>query len=614
MRHAVLYLRRSTDMQEQSLGDQRKALEVYAQDHSFVILKEFVDDAVSGTSTEGRDAFKAMIKTALNGERDFEAILVWDIRRFSRGDVDEAGYYRHLLRQHGVEVLYIAENLTGDDVDDLIIGTKQWLARQESKDKSKVTIRGMLSLIEKGHWAGGTAPYGYDRAIFDSTGQLLRVVKTGEPSRMAPGDYVKLAPGDPDFVKTVQRLFDLFVNRGLGYRAIASLFNQEGIPGPSGGRWAIVTVQTLLRNPVYKGAVVWNKTSHGRFHVVRKEGERTEIHSLGKRSAIRIIHHPPERWIVVEDAHEPLISKELFAAAQAKRRTRSAALYRYNGRGADSPYLLTSLIRCGQCGSRMYGHTKRRKGHVYPMYVCGGFSQGGRSVCEEVYVHQDALEGYAVRRIKERYLESGQWLNLLDLLKAELEAFAQPNTDALSNTNKRLGDIEQKINLLLDAISPDNAVLINEKLRRLREEMMRLEQQRTALTQRKAITIDVTRAAEEMLASLDRMEEVLTQATFRERKAFVRNFVGSYTVYPDRGEAVVGFYKIPQHDRIKEALEPLTARAPSDHQETACVCPVAPSSSSENDPSGVPAPFSSSSRCLPSDPSAQKSARPQRRS
>ena len=591
MRHAVLYLRRSTDMQEQSLGDQRKALEVYARDHDYVIIKEFVDDAVSGTSTEGRDAFKAMVKAALNGERSFEAILVWDIRRFSRGDVDEAGYYRHLLRQHGVEVLYIAENLTGDDVDDLIIGTKQWLARQESKDKSKVTIRGMLSLIEKGHWAGGIAPYGYARAIFDTTGQLLRVVKTGEPSRMAPGDYAKLVPGDPDHVKTLQRLFDLFVNRGLGYRAIASLFNQERLPGPSGGRWAIVTVQTLLRNPVYKGAVVWNKTSHGRFHVVRTEGERTEIRSIGKRSATRIIHNPPERWIVVESAHEPLISKELFAAAQAKRRTRSAALYRYNGRGADSPYLLTSMIRCGRCGSRMYGHTKRRKGHVYPMYVCGGFSQGGRSICEETYVHQDALEGYVLRRIKERYLESGQWLNLLDLLKVEFEALAQPHTDALSNTDKRLKEVEQKINLLLDTISPDNAALMNEKLRHLREEMIRLEQQRASLTPRGAITLDVTRAIEETLASLDCMEEVLTQATFRERKAFVRNFVGSTTVYPDCGEAVVGFYKIPQHDRIKDALEPLTAPTLSRDTEHSCVYPVTPSVASENDQSGVPAPF-----------------------
>ena len=288
MRKAVLYLRRSTDMQEQSIPDQRTALEVYAKDHHSIIVREFVDDAVSGTSTEGRDAFNAMVKAALNGERLFEAILVWDIRRFSLGDVDEAGYYRHLLRQHGVEVIYVAENLTGDDTDDLIIGTKQWLARQESKDKSKVTFRGMLSLVEKGHWAGGPAPYGYDRALFDHTGRLLRVVKVREPSRMAPGDYVTLVLGDTQKVQTVRRMFELYVQRGLGFRAIVTLLNQEGVPSPNGGRWSVVTVQTLLRNPAYKGAVVWNKSSHGRFHILSKHNDQFEIRSIGQRPATSI--------------------------------------------------------------------------------------------------------------------------------------------------------------------------------------------------------------------------------------------------------------------------------------------------------------------------------------
>lgn len=79
----------------------------------------------------------------------------------------------------------------------------------------------------------------------------------------------------------------------------------------------------------------------------------------------------------------------------------------------------------------MYGHTKHRKKHTYPMYACGGFSQRGRSVCDEVNIHREALEGYMVRRIKERYLESGQWLELMDLVKAEFEALARPDTGEL---------------------------------------------------------------------------------------------------------------------------------------------------------------------------------------
>ncbi len=54
---------------------------------------------------------------------------------------------------------------------------------------------------------------------------------------------------------------------------------------------------------------------------------------------------------------------------------------------------------------------------------------------------------------------------------------------------------------------------------------------------------------------LEHMDTLLTTASVREQKMFVRTFVGSYTVYPDRHEAQVGFYRIPQHDRMKDVLE-----------------------------------------------------------
>jgi len=69
--------------------------------------------------------------------------------------------YRYLLRQQGVEVIYISAGFTGSDADELILPVQQWQARQELKDLAKVTIRGLKSRTEKGRWNGGTPPYGY---------------------------------------------------------------------------------------------------------------------------------------------------------------------------------------------------------------------------------------------------------------------------------------------------------------------------------------------------------------------------------------------------------------------------------------------------------------------
>ena len=66
---AVGYVRRSTDRQEQSISDQKNALEAYAAEHGLRFLRFYVDDAISGTSTLGRRAFRQMIKDAESSPR-----------------------------------------------------------------------------------------------------------------------------------------------------------------------------------------------------------------------------------------------------------------------------------------------------------------------------------------------------------------------------------------------------------------------------------------------------------------------------------------------------------------------------------------------------------------
>lgn len=100
---AVGYLRRSTNQQEQSIADQRAAIEQYAREHGTNVLRYYVDDAISGTRSDSRKAFQAMIADARRQGCPFGIIIVYDIKRFGRVDNDEAGHYRYVLRRCGVE-------------------------------------------------------------------------------------------------------------------------------------------------------------------------------------------------------------------------------------------------------------------------------------------------------------------------------------------------------------------------------------------------------------------------------------------------------------------------------------------------------------------------------
>ncbi len=267
---AVGYVRRSTDRQEQSIPDQKKALEAYAVEHGLRLGKFYIDDAISGTSTTGRRAFRQLIQDAQSPAQPFDVVVVYDVKRFGRVDNDEAGYYRHVLRTHGVEVRYVSENFNGDATDDLLRPVKQWQARQESKDLSKVTIRGLLSKMQDdragtgdrkpgGWWMGGVPPHGYDlryetidgtflfivrympdggKRVLDESGHLARTLARGESLNISKRDRAKLMPSSPERVQVIQYIFRMYTEQSKGFKSTAETLNLEEIPTPRGPAWS----------------------------------------------------------------------------------------------------------------------------------------------------------------------------------------------------------------------------------------------------------------------------------------------------------------------------------------------------------------------------------------
>ena len=218
---AVGYARRSTDMQERSIPDQQAYVQRWADTNGYRIVRWYIDDAISGTSTKGRNAFEELIGTAENG-RDFESVLCYDISRFSRGGTNETGYYLHRLGQAGVDVIFTADGIPEGDEGELIQGVKSWQARQYSVKLARDSIRGQLSNIrERKSAPGGPPPYGYDKQHltpdgkvlrtlrwmadgtkieFDADGKQVRIIPSNVYAAKAKGDIVRYVPSTPDRV------------------------------------------------------------------------------------------------------------------------------------------------------------------------------------------------------------------------------------------------------------------------------------------------------------------------------------------------------------------------------------------------------------------------------
>ncbi len=421
---AVAYLRRSTDRQEQSIADQRAEIMRWAGENGYDVVGEFVDDAISGTSADERPGFQKMIADAQRAQ--FQAVIVWNSDRFSRGDVTETEYYRYLLRQANVKVLSVTEDyLARDGIDgDVLRTVRQFQNRQYSISLSRNTLRGQISAVMAQSDPGRAAPYGYDREIlapdgsvmfrirfcpgrvreaYDKDGKLQARYAKGQ-SLKKPGKQCKarLVLSDPQRVQVVKDIFGMCLD-GVGFASIAADLNARGIPAPCQDHWNFTTVKALLENPTYCGKLVWNRRTEAKFY--RLQNGRTEERRRQAGEA-KVVKTPKDDWIVIPDALPAIVSKEAWEKVQvlvAKRRRAVGGAGHRNRR-----WLLTGVLECGDCGHRFWGDP-RRKGRIEGRarvitnyYTCAGRRSHGKTICSTPStLRAEQLESWVLGKLRD---------------------------------------------------------------------------------------------------------------------------------------------------------------------------------------------------------------------
>ena len=169
-----------------------------------------------------------------------------------------------------------------------------------------------------------------------------------------------------DEAPVVELIYRLYTSESIGMRLIVQHLNKRDIRTRRGGRWNVVSIRDLLRNPVYMG-------TYARF---------------GLR---------------LPRSHEPIIPPEVFRAAQDTVRARRPV-----GRVPRAePYLLSGMVVCAHCGNKMMGVTRRqrwrnkddkRKSSVYRYYQCQ--SRNNQSVCGYHTWRAALLEATVVSQLK----------------------------------------------------------------------------------------------------------------------------------------------------------------------------------------------------------------------
>lgn len=438
---AVLYLRLSKeDVDKVNKGDdsssiksQRLLLTDFALERGFKIVGVYSDDDESGLYDDRPD-FKRMMTDAKLDE--FDIIIAKTQSRFSRNMEHIEKYLHHDLPNLGIRFIGAVDGVDTESAENKKSRQINGLANEwYCEDLSKNIRSAFKAKMKDGQFLGSSCPYGYKK-------------DPQNHNHLVVDDYA---------AKVVQKIFNLYLE-GYGKGKIGSILSSEGILIPTlyktevlkqnyhnskaidtTQNWSYQTIHTILNNEVYLGHLIQNKVNTMSYKDKNK----------------RIL--PKEKWIIVRNTHEPIITEEMFQDVQKlqKNRTRSVENIEPNG-------LFSGLIFCADCKHAMSRKYARRGEKGFVGYVCKTYKTQGKNFCESHSIDYDELEEAVLFSIKNEARSILQQEEIDELRKVqaydETKSYYEMQLENIKSRMEKIEKYKKKTydNYMDDLISRDD--------------------------------------------------------------------------------------------------------------------------------------------------------------
>lgn len=392
----------------------------------------FEDDDTSGRRTK-RDDLDRLIALVTSGKAPFSRIYVKDKTREGRfADPRFHFFLQVLFEQHGVKLCYSDRDVQldfskGDPRDmfgllvrDLI---ESITSAQELSTLIKRVTEGSRIWVMRGFYPGNQAPYALVRWYADErTGELLEQVVEGAVVKQK-GRRFKLRFAEDATRNAVARLFDQ-LEQGRSLAGTAALLNDEGVAAPGGGTWYPEAVRRIARNPIYKGTLVWGRTT--------RDGEPTAAAQAAIDGLEAILYDGFVPDAPVSPAQFERVQRILDGnvAAHTQRRRNSPA------------YPLSGLVVCGVCGGGWHGFTSTKRYRTRRRYYRHGHTPlafNGPCPNANRYLRAETVE-IEIERLTTQLLQDG---GLVAATRNALDDLIRESRSA--NHEKRAADLSAQI-------------------------------------------------------------------------------------------------------------------------------------------------------------------------
>lgn len=433
MRRAALYIRVST------LEQAQEGYSVGEQRERLIACCKAQDWLIADIYVDGgytgSNLNRPGIQKLMSETEKFDVVLVYKLDRLSRSQRDTLYLIEEIFRPNKVDFVSMQESFdTSSPFGKAMIGLLAVFAQLEREQIKERTWMGRVARAKTGlHHGGGNIPIGYDY----EDGKLIV---------------------NPYEAEQVRKIYEWYLS-GSSLKAITDKLQDAGYTNKYSSYNSWSSVRNILENETYIG----------RLHF----GD-----------------------VVVDHAHEAIITEEQFNAAQILRGKRRE---QFGSHAFQSKHVLTGLLFCGHCGGRYY----LRNTGKYSYYACYSRTKQMKNMikdpnCQNKIWRAQDLEPIIEEKIL-ALLRNPKIAEELAAGKPKAAAPVSKNTDI----ERRIREIDRQIGKLMELYQQDDIPpeLLGEKINRLYGEKTALENSIAPVEETNAMPLDlvaelITNAAE----------------------------------------------------------------------------------------------------------------------
>lgn len=365
-----------------SIANQTSICRDYLSEHADLKLYDIYEDNGEKGTHFDRPEFNRLMDDIRMGR--VKCVLVKDLSRFGRDYIEAGQYLEKIFQFLGIRFISVTDNydsLVSNDAEGaLMVPLKNMINTAYAKDISRKIITSFKARQEKAEILPAFAPYGYVKSkteayryeVDTEVAPYVRMIFEWKASGVSHNEICRRL-NEMGAVTPAKRKVELGIWRAERYKHTV---------------WYGRTIIDILNNPTYTGSIVYGRMTKSLF-----EG-------------IRIHRADPSEWMIHENMHEAIVSRELFEQVQKMFSDRKSSFAEIMDENKEerSKYinLFRNKIYCGDCGKRMRfirGHDKRNdKWHM--TFACGGYIDSHYTRCSRHGITYEEVVAAVMETVK----------------------------------------------------------------------------------------------------------------------------------------------------------------------------------------------------------------------